>query len=336
MDKQTAPSDALRQILRHVRHPESLDDHPWTRALIVQEARACTPELEQASPGQQLVSAIVGLFPQLQPAAPPKRGKRLDPRWGEFGLLAALYFTPYSNGKSFPTSLMDAWGRIDPAILYFVFGKPAEALGQEQVERYELVGADLEYAAVSTLSDWHKKGLQRLTEIILDHERFLSRTSAGASIILDPVRARLPAAAGHAGPARARSRPRPPGWLRAAALLALVIVLGLGTLKAWKIYQSALPVYQHLTRLRELVEAPLELQDFQAAVPVLQTLQADLPAFEEQARPLLWLAPRLDWAPVYGPDLAAAPALMDLAGHLLDASLISYQAARPLLDEFES
>src|SRR3990172_4035641 len=165
MDKSAATFETLKQILRHVRNPDLLNDHPWTRSLIVQEARASAPQLTQASPGQQLVSALASLFPQLQPAGPPPGGQRLDPRWGEFGLLAALYFTPFNHGTSFPTSHLDAWGRIDPAILYFVYGKPAEALANEQIKRYQLVGADLEYGSASTLSDWHKKGLQRFSSI---------------------------------------------------------------------------------------------------------------------------------------------------------------------------
>ena len=50
------------------------------------------PELLDKSPGQRLVYAISRLFIQMMPATPPRRGKRLDTRWGEFGMLAAEYF----------------------------------------------------------------------------------------------------------------------------------------------------------------------------------------------------------------------------------------------------
>ena len=82
----------------------------------MQEALASAPLLKETDPGQQLVSALAGLFLQMQPPAPPRRGKRLDPRWGEFGLLAALYFAPFNHGTAFPTTLLEAWARIDPAI----------------------------------------------------------------------------------------------------------------------------------------------------------------------------------------------------------------------------
>ena len=339
MDKSAAPFDTLKQILRHVRNPDLLDDHPWTRSLIVQELLASTPHLAQASPGQQLINALVCLFPQLQPAGPPKRGKRLDPRWGEFGLLAALYFTPFNHGKPYPTSLMDAWGRIDPAILYFVYGKSAQELAQEQIERYQLVGADLEYGSASTLSDWHKKGVQRFTEIILNRERFLSRTSAESSIILSPEREPLAGASVMPDPSQVRIQKHSAGKRRrllVSVLLLLVILLGLGALKSWKIYASGRLAYQDVTRLRELVQGPVQIETLEKAVPVLKTLQGHLSAFKEEARPLLGLSPYLDWIPGYGHDLASGPALIDLAEGMLNASILSYQAGQPLLNEFDS
>jgi hypothetical protein len=333
MDKNTVPFETLKQILRHARNPDVLNEHPWTRSLIVQEALASAPHLTQASPGQQLIDAILRLFPQLQPANPPRAGKRLDPRWGEFGLLAALYFTPFNNGTSFPASHLDAWGRIDPAILYFVYGKPAEALVEEQVKQYQLVGSDLEYGSASTLSDWHRKGLQRFTEIILNRERFLSRTSDQPSIILNPEQAGTSEAPRVRGRSRA-SRLKRPFWLAVAVLL--ITALGLGSLKAWKIYGSGKVVYQHVTDLQQLVQGPIEIESLDQAVPVMKTLQGDLAAFKEEARPLLWLSPSLGWVPVYGGDLASAPALIELAEGMLNASLLSSQAAQPLLNEFTS
>jgi hypothetical protein len=337
LDKNAAPFETLKQILRHVHDPDRLDDHPWTRSLIVQDALAGTPQWSQASPGQQLVNAIVCLFPQMQPPGPPKRGKRLDPRWGEFGLLAALYFTPFNHGKPFPSSLMDAWACIDPAILYHVYGKPAEALGQEQIKRYELVGTDLEYGSASTLSDWHRKGVQRFAEVILDRERFLSRTSSGSSIILNPERELSARASLKRDPSRARSEKYPAArrrWTWLAIALLLLIPLGLGSFKAWKIYGSARLAYQDAARLQTLVQGPMELETLDRAVPILKTLQGDLAALKEEARPLLWLSPYLNWVPRYGPDLASGPALIELAEGMLNASLLSSQAGGPLLNEF--
>ena len=142
------------------------------------------PHLSLASPGQQLVSAIAALFPKMRPPAAPRRGKRLDPRWGEFGLLAALYFVPFQRGTAFPASLMEAWDCIDGAILFSVYGRSAAELAEGQVQAYRLVGEEVEYGSASTLSDWQKKGLQRLAEIVLNRERFLSDSFSRPSVIL--------------------------------------------------------------------------------------------------------------------------------------------------------
>jgi len=330
-DKNPAAFEALKEILQHARNPELLDDHPWTRSLIVQEALANDPRLEQAGPGQQLVSAIAGLFPLLKPANPPRDGLRLDPRWGEFGLLAALYFMPYNNGSSFPTSFMDAWGRIDPAILYFVYGKNADGLEEERVRKYQLVGPNLEYGAASTLSDWHRKGVQRLAEMLLNRERFLARTSSQASEILNREEG-----ATSAGTERRifPKLPRRTFWI--SLCLCLLLALGLGAFKAWKVYEQGRLVYGEVTRLRELRRAPPGIDTLEEAGPVLGDLQTELAEFERQVKPFLWLSPRLGWVPVYGGDLVAAPGLLDLAGHLVDGAVLSTQVAGPLLSEFNT
>lgn len=325
------PFETLKQILWHVRDPEMLNDHPWTRSLFVQEAVLDSPALREVSPGQQLMGALARLFPGIQPAAPPRQGKRLDSRWGEFGLLAALYFTPFNHGTSYPTSLMDAWGRIDPAILYFVYGQPAESLCEQEIKRYQLVGADLEFGAVSTLSDWHRKGLQRFAELIINRERFLSRSRAKPSILLSPDQA---LESSEAPPELRLSRIR--RWLWLALALALILALGIGSFKSWKIYERGMLVYHDVTDLRERAKGPIEARTIESTIPRLTTLQSDLAAFKAEARPLLWLGPKLDWVPVYGGDLASAPALVQAAERLLNASLLSIEAARPLLDEFDS
>jgi hypothetical protein len=156
-EKNTDCFENLKFILKNIRNPERLDDHPWTQSLFVRETLDSIPHSTLAGPGQQLVSATVHLFSNMQPSAPPRHGKRLDPRWGEFGLLAALYFTPFNHGTPFPTSLLDAWKSIDTAILYHVYGKPAGQLAREQIQRYQLVGAEVDFGSASTLSDWHKK-----------------------------------------------------------------------------------------------------------------------------------------------------------------------------------
>jgi len=338
MEKNTACFDDLKTILKNIRNPEALNDHPWTQSLIVQDVLAATPHLKMAGPGQQLLGAIASLFTNMQPPAPPRHGKRLDPRWGEFGLLAALYFVPFNYGTAFPTSLLEAWDRIDTAILYAVYGKPAETLAPDEIKKYQLVGAEGEYGSASTLSDWHKKGLQRLAEVVMDHEQFLNRSSSKPSVILrsngdqsklpEPLRLWL-------GTIR-KNLPVIKRTLRFVTALCLVLALIFGGLKARQLYLQGLKVYGDVMHLQALAGSASETRSLTGVGPALTTLQDDLSVLRNEVQPWLWLTPGLAWIPTYGGDLAAAPDLLTLAEHLVNASGLSYQAAQPLLQEVDS
>ena len=58
---------------------------------------------------------------------------------------------------------------MDQAILLFVYEKPAEQLTPEQVTAYWLVGDGLDFPASSTISDWHRQGMQELAELFVGH-----------------------------------------------------------------------------------------------------------------------------------------------------------------------
>jgi len=334
MDRTNDSFETLKQILRQVQHPEQLDDHPWTRSRIVRDALNGEPNRNRLGPGQQLINAIVQLFRQMQPAVPPRRGKRLDPRWGEFGLMAALYFAPLDNGSPFPTSLMDAWGRIDPAILHFVYGKPAEELSEEEIQRYQLVGDELEYGSVSTLSDWHKKGLQRLNGIILNRERFLDRDSGDKSKNQQSEKIEVPDSHKFQDSYRAKRLQRRYVWLSLAMLL--LLALGLGAFKTWRVYQKGMLVYHDVYSLQELMDTNPDIETLAQAAPRLDRLDADLTGFKREAGPFLFLSPWFGWVPVYGYDIVSAPVLIEMAEHLLSASRITSQALHPLLDELDA
>jgi hypothetical protein len=106
--------------------------------------------------------------------------------------------------------------------------------------------------------------------------------------------------------------------------------------KAWKIYERGRLVYQDVDRLREVMDTPVGIETLDRADPLVRSLQIDLRAFGNEASPLLWLSPRLAWVPLYGGDLAAAPDLLAMAEHLVDAAALSLEAARPFLSEFAS
>ena len=179
--KPEEPQEHLREILENLRVPERLDTHPWVNYLFVREATSEDPSLAAKNRGSQLVGAVKRIFSSMMPTTPPKRGKRLDTRWGEFGLLAAQYFAPFVFGLPAPQSMREAWGKIDLAILWFVFEKTPENLAEADISRYKLVRDEPETAPNSTISDWHRKGISHLNELILERENHLSRVLSQSS-----------------------------------------------------------------------------------------------------------------------------------------------------------
>lgn len=316
----------LKYILENSLHPQQLDAHPWTASPIVQEVDG-----ESAGPGRRLVLAISQLFTQMMPSTPPKRGKRLDTRWGEFGLLAAQYFAPLQYGAPSPASLRDAWGRIDASILLFVYGKPPEALTPAEKEAYKLVGDEPEVAPSSTLSDWHRKGLMRLAEIIQAREKYLGETASAAPSAQNE---------GTAQPDLAKPKPRRARRVVWGIILLLLLLLAgiltVGGLKARRAYELALILRQDALEIQSIRSLDgSRMEQVRQAGPALTRLRQDFDALNAEVSPYLWIGPYLDWVPTYGGDLAAAQELMTLADGLLETAEISYQAALPILEENE-
>jgi hypothetical protein len=318
--------EELKTILENSLHPERLDSHPWAASPIMQDAQA-----DAKSPGQRLVFAVSQLFTQMRPSAPPKRGKRLDTRWGEFGILAAQYFAPLQFGTPTPASLRDAWGRIDQGILYFVYGKPADALTDEEKAPYRLVGDEPEVAPVSTLSDWHRKGLLRLAEVIQARESFLSKSVTSASGEDEDGQA--------SADARKQKSRRTRKILWLVILLLVLLLAGLltfGGLKARRAYELALVLRQDAGDVQSLMtKNGSRLEKVREAGPLLVTLRQDFDALKAEVEPYLWIGPWLDWVPTYGGELASARELMTLADSLLETADASYRAVLPLVEENE-
>jgi hypothetical protein len=326
-----AQVDLVKQILKNLHSPEQLDEHPWTKSLIVQAEIAADPALLQKSPGLQLAVAVSHLFKEAMPAAPPKRGKRLDTRWGEFGLLAAQYFAPFLFGAPSPASLREAWGKIDQAILWFVYGKIPESASDLDLARYKLVGDELEVAPNSTLSDWHRKGIGRLAGVILEREQHLSRAlPQPAEVVEVPAPARLEPE---------RTRPTFPlrKWVL-GGLLALGLLAGLfAANQAWQVAQLAEKINADASQLQELVSGEPDLEMIQQAGPLLGSLHEDLGRLRAQADPpLKQFGPWLAWVPVYGADISAASDLLALADQTVNAARLASQATAPLIEAVQA
>lgn len=313
--------DSLRSVLDQLRAPESLDAHTWIHAAFVKAAVAQNPEWEQASPGKQLAYALETVFESIQPSVPPRRGKRLDTNWGEFGLLAALYFAPLKFGTMIPNSLRDAWGRIDQSILLYVFGR-AEGLTEEQVQTFKLVGNESDVAPNSTLSDWHRKGMQQLAAAIEAREKFVQDSSSMQR------QAGIPGRGGAGKPSTRANRK----VVRRVLLVLLLLLIVWGGFKAWRIYSLATAVWDDVNAMRGMGLTEPDVAALQTAGPKLSILSEDFHALRKESEIFLWLGPLFGWVPEYGGDIASARNLVIMADSMLSASDKSYQALAPLLD----
>ena len=322
----TSHLHSLKQILVNLRSPHQLDSHPWAFSLTVQEAAAHDPTLADKSPGTRLVLTLGQLFRQLMPATPPQDGKRLDTRWGRFGILAANYFAPLLYGRLYPHSLREAWRKIDQAVLLFVYGAPADQLQPEQVQAYRLVGDELDMPANSTISDWHRDGLLELTALFLSHEQYLSRSLVQPSQLFEE----RTEAGSHTRKERRtgwRSVWRRAGiWVAMACLAALMFV----GIKGWQVYRQMQVVRADVTVLESLDLSSLQPATLEQAGPLLDKTHQDIETLRGQVSAWLWLTPALAWMPVYGADIKYSGDLLEMASDSTQAASQTWQTALPI------
>lgn len=316
-------TEMLRSILEHAQNPELLDDHPWIGGLIVSDAIQRDPMLLHLKPGERLLAVIGNLFTQMMPGMPPRRGVRLDTRWGEFGILAARYFAPLRFGIPFPPTLRDAWGRIDQAIQLYVFGHEDGSVSDELKAHYCLVGGEPEVAAPSTLSDWHKKGIQRLANIVREKESHLQRLGFESLDIGGEKQSYMTGKS---------KRPRIKRLVFSAILSLFLLVFFAAGVKAYRIYILAEKVKQEALALEVALPSSPDLQSLKRTIDLLPAMNHDLDLLQVEVEPVLWLGPWLRWVPIYGGDLAQAGSLLDLARHLILSSQETGAALSPILE----
>ena len=88
----------LKIVLENAHEPDRLSSHPWARSLVLRQYLSDNPYAADRGAGYQLLAALEELFRQTMPSTPPRQGTRLDTAWGQFGVLAALYFAPFRFG----------------------------------------------------------------------------------------------------------------------------------------------------------------------------------------------------------------------------------------------
>jgi hypothetical protein len=295
----TSPVELLKSVLSSLREPDALNEHPWAKSLPVSNGE---------NAGAQLNKLVVDVFRKMIPAGPPRAGKRMDTRWGVFGILAAQYFAPALLGKPSPSSLREAWESIDLSILFFVYGR-VDGLSEEEHARYRFAGNEIEPAPNSTLSDWHRKGLEQLAELtVLEIKRVTEPQSAA-------------------------TKKRPTIRQTAIALGVLLLVLaGFGGWKAWGMYQQVRVIEQKADALADSLGGTLKLEDAPAIADSVHDLRVDLDALSNEAGPYLWLTPYLGWVPRHGGDLKHAEDLLLLAQNLSIAADEGLGAVTPTIE----
>ncbi len=331
MSARAASPRLMQKVLEQIQQPGKLDSHPWTNSRAVRNMGADSPLVASAGPGERLVLALRILFLQMMPESPPHPGKLLDPRWGEFGVLAARYFAPLEFGVPVPISLRQAWSRIDASILLFVRAGSDQPLSQDDLAGYQLVGGEPDSAHVRRLNEWHKKGIEKLTAIFQSYENHLRRM------------ADIPANAREGSGKNANTRKLSggkTGWRRHPAALIFTGLAMVGLLmagyKAWSIYRAWTAVQADVSQLQAEISAPLDSLDLTEVENHLVQLQRDVGQLREESGPLLEMGRGMGWLPYYGGDLASAEDLLSLSGQLAQTAAWTVQTLQPLQVEINT
>ena len=301
MSESNQSVEYLKEIMENLRAPQALDSHPWAVGRLADDS-----EHASQGAGRRLIAAVTRLFREMKPPMPPRRGKRLDTRWGEFGLLASYYFAPLVFGVQKPASLREAWQSIDRAILLFVFGR--EDVSEEESAQYRLVGDEPVIASDSTISDWHRKGLQRFAELIVQEQQRLDD---------QPVTA-----------------PRRAPWKLVLTIGSLLLLIGLvfAAWTGWRFYQRIAVLKQKVDALEVYLSPLPKAEQIGKIAPLIHELRLEVDDLNVQAAPYLGLASHLGWIPTYGGDISQSPDLLEVALGLTTAADEGVQALKPSLD----
>jgi hypothetical protein len=115
-------------------------------------------------------------------------------------------------------------------------------------------------------------------------------------------------------------------------IAALVAVIAVG-LKGWRLYTLAQALRADVQALEALASAGPDRTALATLGPLLADARANAALLRAEAAPLLPAVRHLGWLPGYGPDLAAAGPLLDLAASLSRAADESFAALMPIVHE---
>jgi hypothetical protein len=113
-------------------------------------------------------------------------------------------------------------------------------------------------------------------------------------------------------------------------LLGSIMWMGIGLVRLWKATST---IRADLDALESLAASEVQALDLDQAIRLLHTTRTDLETLQATARPFLRLAPYLGWLPHYGPDIQAAPMLLEIALNLTAAGEVVVKPLLPLLNQ---
>jgi hypothetical protein len=288
---QENPIDLLKYILANLREPGKLKDHPWSASTN--------------GSGERLVEMTAAVFNKMTPHAPPRAGKRLDTRWGAFGILAAQYFAPLILDEPFPSSLREAWNTMDRSILLFVHDR-LDGLNEDEITKYRFTGNEIEPAPNSTLSDWHRKGLEQLAEMMQLEQKRLKPKNTSAWLKI----------------------------LKKTSLMLGIFILLLGAFlgwRAWVLVQRARDIEQKIISLEAYIDPKPKLEQIPEIVDKIHDLRVEIDSLQAEADPYLWMTPYLGKMPKYGGTISQAEELLSLAENLASAADEGLTAVSPTI-----
>jgi hypothetical protein len=316
----------LRTILENLAQPEKLNDHPWVNSPIVDDACEQNPSLSALAPGERLVHTINNLFRLTMPNTPPRRGLRLDSHWGEFGILASQYFAPLEFNLPFPPSLKEAWQDIDRAILLYVFNNNKD-ISEEDCIKYQLIGKEPEVAPNSTISDWHRKGVEQFSDFIVHYMQ------------QSEINSRIRKSEHNKDPRFIKFLKGllPPRifwvWFRRIVIILLLALIAFGIFKGYGLYQRVISLKTQAEEMIVIYRTPGETDKFGEISRKASQFRFDLESLQKDIAPLLGYTQYLGRIPKYGGDITQAPYLMEMAVQMTITGDEVLRAVSPLLSE---
>ncbi len=334
MDTERNLAEIVKELLGQHENPQKMSEHAWVHSLLVRDYGERNPKASKDS-GYLLLEALADLFKDMLPSTPPRRGKRLDTAWGQFGVLGAMYFAEIEFGFPAADSLRDAWGKIDNVISLYVRQKLGEGISQLEEEKYYLLNDEKEITPTSTLSDWHAKGLERFAKMLYAKERHLSSTRGESSPVLDE-------SVGRAEPQEQAKAGKvfwsPNALARRVVLGAFLALLAYLGWVGGTSYLLAKELYNQARELKSVLASGIDLQragEFSQAGATVREFSQTANVLRERARPLIWIADRLSWLPFIGKELSLASPILSMTELTAVATEQLYKGVSPLLDALD-